>query len=327
MAGCTDLAYRMVSRKRGMEFCFLEMVSANGLMHESQRTFDLMKTIPEDRPLGAQLMGCDPDIMAAAAEKIENAGYDLLDLNLGCPVRKVTAGGAGAAMLKDPANTEKVFKKVVAALKKIPVTIKVRKGYEDDSGKEAVEIAKIAEGSGIAAVTVHGRTRAQGYTGKADWEAIGKVKRAVKIPVIGNGDVLTADDAKRLRDISGCDGVMIGRGGLGNPWVYRNVEAGLADASARPYVPTLEERRQTLLKHLDYQVRFEGERLAVLKMRRIGCWYFNGLPGAAQFRNAICRAESTDAVRELILGFPERFCMMPSATSGNYVDDNAPLLG
>src|SRR5208282_3122981 len=175
-----------------------------------------------------------------------------------------------------------IFRKVVQAVKKIPVTVKMRLGFTDPSGAEAADIAVRAEASGVCAVVVHGRTRAQQYTGEANYEAIGKVKAAVKVPVIGNGDVRSAEDARRLLEISGCDGVMIGRGGMGNPWIYRSIAEGLQNPAQPPYKPTLEERRQTLLRHLDYEIQFEGERLAVLKMRRIGCWYFNGLPGAAE---------------------------------------------
>lgn len=300
MAGCTDLAFRLVSRRRGMEFSFLEMVSANGLMHDSGHTADLMKTVPEDRPLGAQLVGCEPDVMAAAASRIEEMGFDLLDLNLGCPVRKVTSQGAGAALLKDPAQAEQLFKRVVGAVKNIPVTIKVRKGYEDDSGQEAVEIAKAAEASGICAITVHGRTRAQGYTGKADWEAIGKVKRAVGIPVIGNGDVLSSTDAKKLYEISGCDGIMIGRGGLGNPWIFGAIRAELYEG--RPFVPpTLEEKRQTVLEHLELEVQFEGEERALFHMRRIGAWYIAGVPNAAQWRGELNRAQTIQQLRDVLI--------------------------
>jgi tRNA-dihydrouridine synthase B len=254
MAGCTDLAYRLVARKRGLEFCFLEMISANGFMHESHRTRELMKTNRADRPVGLQLMGCDPDIMAQAAGRGEAMGFDLIDMNLGCPVRKVTSAGGGAAMLKDPKNTEQVFKKVVSAVKNVPVTIKMRLGYENDSGDEAVEIAKIAEQNGISAITVHGRTRAQGYTGKSNWAAIGKVKAAVKIPVLGNGDVNTADDAQRLREMSGCDGVMIGRGGLGNPWLFKQIHEKLFEGK-EPVAPTLEERIETVLEHMNLEVQ------------------------------------------------------------------------
>lgn len=307
MAACTDLAFRLIAREKGMEFAFLEMVSAHALVQQNRKTLELLKTVPEDRPLGAQLVGCDPDLMAEAAGIIEEMGFDLLDLNLGCPVPKITGGGdgAGSALLRQPEKAESIFRKVVGAVKRIPVTAKLRLGYSDPSGAEAVDIARRAEDAGISAVTVHGRTRVQQYSGKANYEAIGKVKAAVKIPVIGNGDICSAQDARRLVEISGCDGVMIGRGGLGNPWIYRNVAKGLQDSAETPFVPNLEERRQTLLKHMDYEVRFEGERLAVLKMRRIGCWYFNGLPGAADFRARICRAESTAEMRELILAFPD----------------------
>ncbi|MCG3204198.1 MAG: putative tRNA-dihydrouridine synthase [Elusimicrobia bacterium] len=300
MAGCTDLAYRLVARKRGLEFCFLEMISANGFMHESHRTHELMKTVAEDRPLGIQLMGCDPDIMAKAAQRAEAMGFDLLDMNLGCPVRKVTAAGAGAAMLRDPKNTEQVFKKVMSAIKKIPVTIKMRLGYEDDSGEEAVSIAKIAEGEGLSMITVHGRTRAQGYTGKSNWEAIGKVKRAIKIPVLGNGDVSTAEDAKRLQEVSGCDGVMIGRGGLGNPWIYRQIHEQLFEGK-NPEPPTREERIQAVLEHLALEVEHVGEQKAVFHMRRIGSWYIAGVTHASSYRAELIRCQTVPQVREVLL--------------------------
>lgn len=300
MAGCTDLAYRIVARRRGLEFCFLEMISANGFMHESRRTRELMKTNREDRPVGLQLMGCDPDIMAAAAARGEAMGFDLLDMNLGCPVRKVTSTGSGAAMLKDPKNTENVFKKVVGAIKKIPVTIKMRLGYEDDSGREAVEIAKIAEASGISMITVHGRTRAQGYTGKANWATIGKVKAAVKIPVLGNGDVLTADHAKQMQEVSGCDGVMIGRGGLGNPWLFKQIHERLFEGK-EPVPPTLEERINTVLEHMDLEVFYEGEQKAVFHMRRIGSWYIAGITNAAFYRGELVRCMTIQQIRDVLL--------------------------
>jgi nifR3 family TIM-barrel protein len=300
MVGCTDLAYRLVARRRGMTFAFIEMVSSNGLMHESRKTQAIMQSNAEDHPLGAQLMGCDPDVMAKSAERVEAMGFDLLDLNLGCPVRKVTTGGAGAAMLKNPLNTRRVFESVVGAVKKIPVTIKMRLGYEDPSGDEAVEIAKIAEASGISMITVHGRTRAQGYTGKANWDAIGKVKRAVKIPVLGNGDVLTAEHARELQERSGCDGVMIGRGALGNPWLFGQIHDRLFKKQ-EPVLPTREDRIKAVLEHMDLEVQFLGEQKAVYHMRRIGNWYIAGITNAAQWRDKLVRSRTIAEVREILL--------------------------
>ncbi|MBI1883097.1 MAG: tRNA dihydrouridine synthase DusB [Chlamydiae bacterium] len=302
MAGCTDLAFRLLAREKGMEFAFLEMVSADALIRKNAKTFDLMKSVPEDRPLGAQLVGCDPDVMGEAAAMVEEMGFDLLDINCGCPVPKVTAPGGGSALLLQPEKTKKIFEKVVQNIQRIPVTAKMRKGYSDPSGEEAVHIAKIAEDSGLSAITVHGRTRAQGYTGSADWEAIGKVKNAVRIPVFGNGDVISGEDAQKLIQVSGCDGIMIGRGGLGNPWIYKEIEAFLNE-TAVPADPTLEEQKQMALRHLDLVIHNEGERRAILQFRKIGAWYFKDSPGIADFRGTIHQTETASGMREAIENF------------------------
>ncbi|MBI5200767.1 MAG: tRNA dihydrouridine synthase DusB [Elusimicrobia bacterium] len=305
LAACTDLAFRLVARRRGMEYAFLEMVSAHALVQKNGKTLDMLKTVAEDKPLGAQLVGCDPARMGEAAAIVEGLGFDSVDVNFGCPVPKVTGGGdgAGSAMLRQPERAEAIFKAMVSAVKKVPVTVKMRTGYADASGLEAVEIAKRAEACGLSAVTVHGRTREQKYQGKADYDAIGRVKAAVKIPVIGNGDVASAADARRLLSASGCDAVMIGRGGMGNPWIYRNVALGLAELSSEPYVPTIDERRDALLEHLALEEALESAWHAVVTMRRVVCWYTTGIPGGAEFRSRFCQAKTSAEQRALIHEF------------------------
>ncbi len=302
MAACTDLAYRLISREYGLEFCFLEMVAAESLIRDNRATQELMKTIPQDKPLGAQLVGCRAEAMGEAAGIVESLGYDLLDLNLGCPVPKVAGKGAGSALLARPDECRAIFTAVTKNVKKIPVTVKMRLGVSDASGNEAARVAKIAEECGITAVSVHGRTRVQGYSGSADHHAIRRVKEAVNIPVIGNGDVLNGHDAQRMLDITGCDGVMIGRGGLGNPWIFKSVENVIAGKGALPE-PSSDDKKKALLRHMELELLYREERTVLVYMRRIAAWYFKGLAGAVEFRGKLNVTQTIPQIRELILNF------------------------
>lgn len=300
MANCTDLPFRLVAREQGMAFAFLEMVSSEALVRETRKTFEMMQTSPADRPIGAQLVGCDPAVMGEAAATIEQMGFDLVDVNLGCPVPKVVSKGGGSMLLREPHTAEQIFRRVVRSVARIPVTVKMRLGFSDGSGEEAAQIARIAQECGVDAVAVHGRTREQGYTGQADYEAIRRVKAAVDIPVIGNGDVVDGASALRLRQISGCDGVMLGRGALGNPWLYKAVETALEGRPA-PAQPDLAERKRVLLRHIELQCQYEDR--PVGHLRRIICWYFKDLPGVAAFRDRIHRAQTVEEMRALVDAF------------------------
>lgn len=297
MANCTNLAFRLIARSEGMRFAFLEMISAETLVRNNRVTFDRMKTDEQDRPVGAQLVGCDPYYMAEAAARIEAMGFPLVDLNLGCPVPKVVSKGGGSELLREPQKAEQIFRRVVRALKRIPVTVKMRLGYSDSTGRESVRIAQIAQDCGLSAVAVHGRTRVQGYAGQADYEGIRRVKEAIRIPVFGNGDVVDGRSALRLKEISGCDGVMLGRGALGNPWIYREIEMVLR-GEVPPPPPTWEEKKAVLLKHMELQCQYEERPVGPL--RRIVCWYAKEIPGAPEFRHLIHQAQTVDQMRDLV---------------------------
>lgn len=285
-----------------MEFAFLEMISADALTYSNKKTLARMKTDTKDKPVGIQLVGCDPQKMGEAAAIVEDLGYEWLDINMGCPVPKVTAPGGGSALLAEPDKCKQIFKNMVSKVKKIPVTVKMRIGFKDPSGDEAVHISKIAEDEGIKAVSVHGRTRVQAYKGTADWHAIGKVKQAVNIPVFGNGDIVKPEDAVEMTRISGCDGVMIGRGALGNPWIYKQIEAALKGEKYSSD-PGFDEIKKTALQHFELEIETEGERTGVLKSRRILCWYFKNLPGASDLRNRINRSTTAAEMREVVQSF------------------------
>ena len=305
MANTTDLPFRLIAREHGLRFAFLEMISSEALVRNSEKTKDLLKTVPADRPVGVQIVGCNADTMGQAAEILDQMeDFSVLDINLGCPVPKVTGPGGGSALLREPETAKQIFTRVVKATKRLPVTVKMRIGYSDPSGEEAVRIASIAQDCGIAAIAVHGRTRSQGYSGTANYQAIRKIKQAVSITVIGNGDVVDAQSALRLREISGCDAVMIGRGALGNPWIYQEVEQALEGRNpcSNPNVADFQARKLTLLKHMQLQRQYDGPR-CYLPLRRVACWYFRNIPGAALLRDRINKSDSVETMRDIIEHF------------------------
>lgn len=301
MAGVTDLPFRLLCREMGAGMVCMEMVSAKAIYYNNKNTEELLAVHPNECPASLQLFGSDPEIVAEMAARIEERPFSVLDFNMGCPVPKVVNNGEGSALMKNPKLAEKLLSALVKAVKK-PVTVKIRKGF-DDGCVNAVEIAKIAENCGVAAVAVHGRTRAQYYSGRADWEIIRQVKEAVKIPVIGNGDVDSPQAAKAMLETTGCDGVMIGRAAQGNPWIFRETVGFLKDGSLLPK-PDKAEKREIVLRHADMQREVKGEYTAVREMRKHLAWYTSGMPHSARFRGMI---NSIETFAELRAGVEEIF--------------------
>ncbi len=303
MAGVTDLPFRVLCKEQGAGLLCMEMVSAKAIYYGSKNTEELMKISPAEMPVSLQLFGSDADIMADMAKKIEEKPFAVLDINMGCPVPKVVNNGEGSALMKNPKLAEEIIKKMVKAVKK-PVTVKIRKGF-DEAHLNAVEMAKIAEASGAAAVAVHGRTREQYYAGKADWDCIRAVKEAVKIPVIGNGDVTDALSAERLLKETGCDGVMVGRAAQGNPFIFREITEYL-ETGVIPPKPTPAEVRATIERHARMQMEEKGEYTGVREMRKHLSWYTVGYPNSAKYRQMINSMETMEELlHSLDMVFPK----------------------
>ena len=297
MAGVTDLPFRLLCKEQGAGLLCMEMISAKALQYKNKNTKALLAIHPEEYPVSLQLFGSDPKIMSEMAKMIEELPFQILDINMGCPVPKVVRNGEGSALMKNPKLVEEIITKTARAIRK-PVTVKIRKGF-DESHVNAVEIAKIAEASGAAAVAVHGRTREQYYSGKADWDIIRQVKEAVKIPVIGNGDVTSAESADAIMRETGCDGVMIGRGAQGNPWIFSEMIT-YEETGVLPERPSLEEIRDMMLRHARLQLKYKGEFIGIREMRKHVAWYTKGLKGSAKLREEINRVESYQELEELL---------------------------
>lgn len=302
LAGVSDRPFRLLCAKEGAGLVYTEMVSAKAIAYNNQKTKTLLKVSPDQERVAIQLFGRDPQIMAESAQEIDHEGITLFDINMGCPVPKVVNNGEGSALMKEPDLVGRIVEAMVKALNK-PVTVKIRSGF-DDTLMNAVEVAKVAESAGASAVAVHGRTRSQYYTGKADWSVIRDVKEALHIPVIGNGDIFTAKDGKRMFDETGCDGIMIARGAQGNPWIFSETLAYLATGQI-PERPTPEMLVAMILKHKEALIKEKGAYIALREMRKHVSWYTKGIENSASLRREINQLVSIDAfdtmIREHIL--------------------------
>lgn len=297
MAGITDMPFRIICSELGCGLVVSEMVSAKGLLYKNIKTFDMLRVAPEERPAAIQLFGSNPQELARAAKIAEAEGADIIDFNMGCPVPKIVNNGEGSALMKNPQLAYEILARMADAVN-IPVTVKIRSGW-DAAHINAPEIAQFAEKAGVAAIAVHGRTREQFYNGKADWQVIKAVKDAVKIPVFGNGDILSAEDGLRMFKETGCDGLMIGRGADGNPWIFAELAAALG-ANGEKHEVTLAERMAMILRHLQMLIDFKGEVVAVKEMRRHAGAYLKGMPMAAEYRRRINALNTYEEFYQLI---------------------------
>ncbi len=297
MAGVTDLPFRLLCKEQGAGLLCTEMISAKAILYKNKNTKSLMKILPQERPVSLQLFGSEPEVMGLIAAQIEEEPFDILDINMGCPVPKVVNNGEGSALMKDPGRVRAIVTAVVRAVKK-PVTVKIRKGF-DKSSENAVEIAKIIEDCGAAAVAVHGRTREQYYAGEADWEIIRKVKEAVRIPVIGNGDVDSPQKAAALVEQTGCDGIMIGRAARGNPWIFHRINTYLEKGELAKE-PDRREIAEMMLRHARLQVELKGEYTGIREMRKHIAWYTAGLPHSAKLRGMVNEISTLDDLERMI---------------------------
>lgn len=296
MAGITDRAYRILAKEAGCGLVCTEMVSDQALLYGNPKTNHLLDSSGETGPISMQIFGSDIGYMADAAEIVESRGADLIDINMGCPTPKIVKNGEGSALMREPEKAAEIVRAVVGRVQ-VPVTVKMRKGW-DERSVNAVELARLVVDAGAAAVTVHGRTRSQFYTGNADWGIIAAVKKAVNVPVIGNGDIWNPQDARSMMEQTSCDGVMIGRAALGNPWIFTEIVHFLKTGDLLPG-PALEERVATALRHLDLLVEIKGETVAVWEMRKHAAWYMKGLRGASRLRELVNKAKSKEEIRKI----------------------------
>ena len=300
MAGVTDMPFRILCKEQGCGLVYTEMVSAKGMHYKDEKSTKLTEINEAEKPASVQIFGSDHEIMAEIAERLNDSDASFIDINMGCPTPKITKSGEGCALMLQPELVKKIVQGVVKVSTK-PVTVKIRKGW-DDANINAVEIAKIAEGYGASAIAIHGRTRAQFYSGNADWDIIRQVKEAVGISVIGNGDIFKPEDAGKMLEVTGCDAVMIGRGAQGNPWIFKNI-TGYLQTGKSNFLPTEKERNATIIRHMEMLIELKGEQTGVCEMRKHIAWYIKGMRNSSAVKEKVFRLTSKNEIIELLQCF------------------------